>query len=149
MDMFPIIRGAEYSLELIKKFKNNDITKEEFLEDLEFIQSQIQAHGIQAKQVDRFNKITWNFISRAIVKLNNCKITRNGMSVIISDKKTKPLKRYVKEWAEDIMKEDAPWNSINVFRKLISEKEHLICTEWNKRIKAHREVKNRKGQSKV
>ena len=149
MDMFPIIRGAEYSLELIKKFKNNDITKEEFLEDLEFIQSHIQAHGIQAKQVDRFNKITWNFISRAIVKLNNCEITRNGMSVIISNEKTKPLKRYVKEWAEDIMKEDAPWNSINVFRKLISEKEHLICTEWNKRIKAHREVKNRKGQSKV
>ena len=149
MDMFPKIRRAEYSLELIKKFKNNDITKEEFLEDLEVIQSQIQAHGIQAKQDDRFNKITWNFISRAIVKLNNCEITRNGMSVIISDKKTKPLKRYVKEWAEDIMKEDAPWNSINVFRKLISEKEYLICTEWNKRIKAHREVKNRKGQSKV
>ena len=149
MDMFPIIRGAEYSLELIKKFKNNDITKEEFLEDLEFIQSQIQAHGIKAKQVYRFNRITWNFISRAIVKLNNCEIARNGMSVIISNEKTKPLKRYVKEWAEGIMKEDAPWNSINVFRKLISEEERLICTKWNKRIKAHREVKNRKGQSKV
>ena len=149
MAIFPIIRGAEYSLELIEKFKNNDITKEEFLEDLEFIQSHIQVHGIQAKQVDRFNKITWNFISRAIVKLNNCEITRNGMSVIISDKKTKPLKRYVKEWAESIMKENAPWNSVNVFRKLISEEERLICTKWNKRIRAHREAKNRKGQSRV
>lgn len=148
MDM-SIIRGAEHSLELIKKFKNNDITKEEFLEDLEFIQSQIQAHGIQAKQVDRFNRITWNFISRAIVKLNNCEMTRNGMRVIISDEKTKPLKRYVKEWAENIMKEDAPWNSVDVLKELISEKERLICTEWNKRIRAHREVKNREGQSKI
>ena len=140
MDMFPVIRGAEYSLELIKKFKNNDITKEEFLEDLEFIQSQIQAHGIKAKQTDRLNKIAWNFISRAIVKLTNHEITKNGMSVIISDKKTKPIKRYVKEWAENIMEEDAPWNSFDVFEKLISEKERLICAEWNKRIRAHKKV---------
>lgn len=138
--MFPIIKGAEHSLELIKKFKNNEITKEEFLEDLEFIQSQIQAHGIEAKQTYRFNKITWNFISRAIVKLNNCEITRNGMSVIISGGKTKPIKRYVKEWVENIIKEEAPWNSLDVFGKLISEKEHLICTEWNKRIRAHKKV---------
>ena len=139
--MFPIIRGAEHSLELIDKFKNDEITKEELIEDLEFIQKQIQARGIEVKYNERFRRIAWIFISRAIVKISNCTLTKNNMCAKLQDGSTIPTKKFVKKWAENILDEEGPWNSVNNFWKLFTEKERLICIEWNKKVRIHKDAK--------